>query len=78
VSLCRDLNASINIKNRGAHDLKAQLMSYGGVTQKPTPAFVGGVGMSPKGLENFSTSKQIVCYDDAILILNLPLNLEQL
>ncbi|MBW4669756.1 MAG: transposase [Cyanomargarita calcarea GSE-NOS-MK-12-04C] len=38
VSLCRDLNASINIKNRGAHDLKAQLMSYGGVTEKPTPA----------------------------------------
>jgi putative transposase len=33
-----DLNASINIKNRGAHDLKAQLMSYGGVTEKPTPA----------------------------------------
>ncbi len=27
VSLCRDLNASINIKNRGAHDLKAQSMS---------------------------------------------------
>ncbi|MEH1852871.1 MAG: transposase [Nostoc sp.] len=27
VSLCRDLNASINIKNRGAHDLKAQIMS---------------------------------------------------
>lgn len=26
-SLCRDLNASINIKNRGAHGLKAQLMS---------------------------------------------------
>lgn len=26
-SLCRDLNASINIKNRGAHDLKAQTMS---------------------------------------------------
>jgi putative transposase len=38
VSLCRDLNASINIKNRGAHDLKAQLMSDGGVTEKPTPA----------------------------------------
>lgn len=27
VSLCRDLNASINIKARGAHALKAQLMS---------------------------------------------------
>jgi len=27
VSLCRDLNASINIKNRGTHDLKAQIMS---------------------------------------------------
>jgi len=27
ISLCRDLNASINIKNRGAHDLKAQVMS---------------------------------------------------
>nr|WP_292832740.1 transposase [Nostoc sp. JL33] len=27
VSLCRDLNASLNIKNRGTHDLKAQLMS---------------------------------------------------
>jgi putative transposase len=27
VSLCRDLNASINIKNRGTHDLKAQTMS---------------------------------------------------
>ncbi|BAZ29226.1 IS605 family transposase OrfB [Cylindrospermum sp. NIES-4074] len=26
-SLCRDLNAAINIKNRGAHGLKAQLMS---------------------------------------------------
>ncbi|MEH2026095.1 RNA-guided endonuclease InsQ/TnpB family protein [Nostoc sp.] len=26
-SICRDLNASINIKNRGAHDLKAQKMS---------------------------------------------------
>lgn len=26
-SLCRDLNASINIKNRGAHGLKAQIMS---------------------------------------------------
>ncbi|MEH2049630.1 RNA-guided endonuclease InsQ/TnpB family protein [Nostoc sp.] len=26
-SLCRDLNAAINIKNRGAHDLKAQIMS---------------------------------------------------
>ena len=26
-SLCRDLNAAINIKNRGAHDLKAQSMS---------------------------------------------------
>jgi putative transposase len=25
--LCRDLNAAINIKNRGAHDLKAQIMS---------------------------------------------------
>jgi putative transposase len=45
VSLCRDLNASINIKNRGAHDLKAQSMSDGGVTEKPTPAR-GGVGMS--------------------------------
>ena len=27
ISLCRDLNASINIKNRGAHGLKAQEMS---------------------------------------------------
>ena len=27
ISLCRDLNASINIKNRGAHGLKAQSMS---------------------------------------------------
>ncbi|MEH2283179.1 MAG: transposase [Nostoc sp.] len=27
VSLCRDLNASVNIKNRGTHDLKAQIMS---------------------------------------------------
>jgi putative transposase len=27
VSLCRDLNASINIKNRGTHGLKAQSMS---------------------------------------------------
>jgi len=27
VSLCRDLNASLNIKNRGTHDLKAQKMS---------------------------------------------------
>jgi putative transposase len=27
ISLCRDLNAGINIKNRGAHDLKAQKMS---------------------------------------------------
>ncbi|MEH2060174.1 MAG: transposase [Nostoc sp.] len=27
VSLCRDLNASINIKARGTHALKAQLMS---------------------------------------------------
>ncbi len=27
ISLCRDLNASINIKNRGTHDLKAQIMS---------------------------------------------------
>ena len=27
VSLCRDLNAAINIKNRGTHDLKAQTMS---------------------------------------------------
>jgi putative transposase len=27
ISLCRDLNASINIKNRGAHGLKAQIMS---------------------------------------------------
>jgi len=26
-SLCRDLNAAINIKNRGAHGLKAQVMS---------------------------------------------------
>ncbi|WP_414153339.1 hypothetical protein [Nostoc commune] len=26
-NLCRDLNAAINIKNRGAHDLKAQIMS---------------------------------------------------
>ncbi len=27
VNLCRDLNAAINIKNRGTHDLKAQSMS---------------------------------------------------
>jgi putative transposase len=27
ISLCRDLNAAINIKNRGTHDLKAQIMS---------------------------------------------------
>ncbi|MEH1796707.1 MULTISPECIES: RNA-guided endonuclease InsQ/TnpB family protein [unclassified Nostoc] len=27
ISLCRDLNAAINIKNRGTHDLKAQNMS---------------------------------------------------
>lgn len=27
VNLCRDLNAAINIKNRGTHDLKAQIMS---------------------------------------------------
>jgi putative transposase len=27
ISLCRDLNAAINIKNRGTHDLKAQTMS---------------------------------------------------
>ena len=27
ISLCRDLNASIIIKNRGTHDLKAQIMS---------------------------------------------------
>jgi putative transposase len=27
ISLCRDLNASINIKARGTHALKAQLMS---------------------------------------------------
>lgn len=27
VSLCRDLNASLNIKARGTHALKAQLMS---------------------------------------------------
>jgi putative transposase len=52
VSLCRDLNASINIKNRGAHDLKAQSMSDGGVAEKPTPAFVGGVGTSPLFLFN--------------------------
>ncbi|MBD2387797.1 transposase, partial [Cylindrospermum sp. FACHB-282] len=26
-SLCRDLNAAINVKNRGTHGLKAQLMS---------------------------------------------------
>ena len=26
ISLCRDLNASIIIKNRGTHDLKAQIM----------------------------------------------------
>ncbi|MEG4631314.1 hypothetical protein QUB56_17195 [Microcoleus sp. AR_TQ3_B6] len=26
-SLCRDLNAAINIKARGTHALKAQLMS---------------------------------------------------
>lgn len=38
VILCRDLNAAINIKNRGAHDLKAQAMSDGGVTEKPTSA----------------------------------------
>ncbi|MCC5657827.1 transposase [Nostoc sp. XA010] len=27
VSLCRDLNASVNIKARGTHALKAQVMS---------------------------------------------------
>ncbi|MHC5594998.1 MAG: zinc ribbon domain-containing protein [Nostoc sp.] len=27
VSLCRDLNASLNIKARGTHALKAQIMS---------------------------------------------------
>ncbi|MHC5717584.1 MAG: zinc ribbon domain-containing protein [Nostoc sp.] len=27
ISLCRDFNAAINIKNRGTHDLKAQTMS---------------------------------------------------
>jgi putative transposase len=27
ISLCRDLNAAINIKNRGTHGLKAQVMS---------------------------------------------------
>ncbi|MTJ20325.1 IS200/IS605 family element transposase accessory protein TnpB, partial [Dolichospermum sp. UHCC 0352] len=27
VSLCRDLNAAVNIKNRGAHGLKARSMS---------------------------------------------------
>ena len=27
ISLCRDLNAALNIKNRGSHGLKAQLMS---------------------------------------------------
>ncbi|AFZ23879.1 transposase, IS605 OrfB family, central region [Cylindrospermum stagnale PCC 7417] len=35
-SLCRDLNAAINIKNRGTHGLKAQLMSGLGVVEKPT------------------------------------------
>ena len=35
-SLCRDLNAAINIKNRGAHGLKAQVMSGLGVIEKPS------------------------------------------
>jgi putative transposase len=35
-NLCRDLNAAINIKNRGTHGLKAQLMSGLGVVEKPT------------------------------------------
>ena len=35
-SLCRDLNAAINIKNRGTHGLKAQPMSGLGVVEKPT------------------------------------------
>ncbi|HEY9802947.1 MAG TPA: transposase [Leptolyngbyaceae cyanobacterium] len=35
-SICRDLNAAINIKNRGTHGLKAQLMSGLGVVEKPT------------------------------------------
>ncbi|AFZ26478.1 transposase, IS605 OrfB family, central region [Cylindrospermum stagnale PCC 7417] len=35
-SLCRDLNAAINIKNRGTHGLKAQSMSGLGVAEKPT------------------------------------------
>ena len=35
-SLCRDLNAAINIKNRGTHGLKAQSMSGLGVVEKPT------------------------------------------
>ena len=34
-SLCRDLNAAINIKNRGTHGLKAQSMSGLGVVEKP-------------------------------------------
>jgi putative transposase len=35
-SLCRDLNAAINIKARGTHALKAQSMSGLGVVEKPT------------------------------------------
>ena len=35
-SLCRDINAAINIKNRGTHGLKAQSMSGLGVVEKPT------------------------------------------
>ncbi|WP_254449599.1 hypothetical protein [Anabaena sp. UHCC 0253] len=35
-NLCRDLNAAINIKNRGTHGLKAQSMSGLGVVEKPT------------------------------------------
>ncbi|MBC6432638.1 IS200/IS605 family element transposase accessory protein TnpB [Nostoc sp. HG1] len=36
ISICRDLNASINIKARGTHALKAQSMSGLGVVEKPT------------------------------------------
>ncbi|MDJ0676980.1 MAG: transposase [Calothrix sp. MO_167.B42] len=47
-SLCRDLNAAINIKNRGAHGLKAQLMSsIDESQQKPTLTRQGSVGTSP-------------------------------
>ncbi|MBD2502680.1 RNA-guided endonuclease InsQ/TnpB family protein [Anabaena azotica] len=39
--ICRDLNAAINIKNRGTHGLKAQLMSGVGVIEKPTLTLKG-------------------------------------